>query len=96
MPSSMPSHQQTPVFPGPVHAHWRAMAAAKGFDLIARIRDRYHLDLRCRSCGGSCTAKLFTLMRHQPPCPHCLAARRSAVAAAAGVTFLGPDPDRRG
>ena len=92
----MPSLHDTPAFPGPVHAHWRTMAADKGFDLIARIRDRYHLQRRCRTCGGSFTAKLFTLTRHQPLCPHCLAARRSAVAATAGVTFLGPDPDRRG
>ena len=92
----MPTTHPTPVFHGPVHAHWREMAAAKGFDLIARINDRYHLHLRCRTCGGGFTAKLFTLMRHQPLCPHCLAARRSAVAATAGVTFLGPDPDRRG
>ena len=92
----MPSTHQTPVFPGPIHTHWQATAAAKGFDLIARIRDRHHLQLRCRTCGGGVTAKLFTLMRHQPLCPHCLAARRSAVATAAGVTFLSPDPDRRG
>ena len=92
----MPSTHDMPIFPGPVHAHWRTMAAAKGFDLIARIRDRYHLQLCCRNCDGSITAKLFTLMRHQPLCPHCLAARRHAMAAAAGVTFLGADPDRRG
>ena len=72
----MPSTHDMPIFPGPVHAHWRTMAAAKGFDLIARIRDRYHLQLCCRNCDGSITAKLFTLMRHQPLCPHCLAARR--------------------
>ncbi len=92
----MPSLHDTPASPGPVHAHWRTMAADKVLDLITRIRDRYHLQLRCRTCGGGVTAKLFTLMRSQPLCPHCLAARRSAVAAAAGVTFLGPDPDRHG
>ena len=73
----MPSTYDTPVFPGPVHAHWQATAASKGLDLIARIRDRYHLQLRCQTCSGSFTAKLFTLMRHQPLCPHCLAVPRN-------------------
>ncbi len=86
----MPTTHPTPVFHGPVHAHWREMAAAKGFDLIARINDRYHLHLRCRTCGGGFTAKLFTLMRHQPLCPNCLAARRSAVAQRRGSPSSAP------
>ena len=59
----MPSTYDTPVFPGPVHAHWQATAASKGFDLIARIRDRYHLQLRCQTCSGSFTASGNTQAR---------------------------------
>lgn len=80
-------------FPGPIRPHWQRAAARKGFDILARIQDRSHLLLRCRACQRDFPSKLFVLMRSQPLCPHCLAARRSAVAAAAGVSFLGADPD---
>ena len=82
-----------PRFPAPIRPHWQATAAAKGFRILARIRDRYHLLLRCRTCRRDFPTKLFVLMRGQPLCPHCLAARRAALAAEAGVAFLGPDPD---
>ena len=62
----MPTTHPTPVFHGPVHAHWREMAAAKGFDLIARINDRYHLHLRCRTCGGSAMAMDSMCKRDRP------------------------------
>ena len=82
-----------PRFPAPIRPHWQATAAAKGFRILARVHDRYHLLLRCRTCRRDFPAKLFVLMRGQPLCPHCLAARRAALAAEAGVAFLGPDPD---
>ena len=67
-----------PRFPAPIRPHWQATAAAKGFRILARIRDRYHLLLRCRTCRRDFPTKLFVLMRGQPLCPHCLAARRAA------------------
>ncbi|PXW75828.1 hypothetical protein BZA02_11812 [Ruegeria sp. P4] len=36
----------------PIHAHWAAMAQAKGFTITDRVDDRYHLLLRCETCGG--------------------------------------------
>ena len=88
-----PAAKAGPSFPAPIRPHWQATAAAKGFRILARVHDRYHLLLRCRTCRRDFPTKLFVLMRGQPLCPHCLAARRGALAAEAGVAFLGPDPD---
>lgn len=82
-----------PPFPGRIHRHWDAAACARGFEIVGRVRDRYHLRLRCQACSGEMVSKLFVVTNSRPLCPHCLAARRSATATAAGVTFLGQDPD---
>ncbi len=80
--------------PGPLHAHWIAAADRKGFDIMARVTDRLHLALRCRCCGGVSVTRLFVLMTGQPLCRGCLETARAAHAAAAGLCYLGPDPDR--
>lgn len=82
-----------PPFQGPIRPHWQSMAFAKGFEIIGRVVDRYHLHLRCGDCAGTHVSKLFVLMSARPLCPHCLAARRRATAEAAGVTFLRQDPE---
>lgn len=79
-----------------IPSHWQAMAAAKGFAIRARMQDRTLLLLDCHTCGGTMVSRVYTLMSAQPLCPHCLAARRRAQAEAAGVTFLGPHPERPG
>ncbi|MGN7871333.1 hypothetical protein [Paracoccus sp. 22332] len=79
--------------PGPLHAHWIAAAEQKGFDLLARVTDRLHLALRCRCCGGVSVTRLFVLMNSQPLCRTCLEAARATRATAAGLAYLGPDPD---
>ncbi|WEF24676.1 hypothetical protein [Paracoccus sp. S3-43] len=79
--------------PGPLHAHWIAAAEQKGFDLLARVTDRLHLALRCRCCGGVSVTRLYVLMTSQPLCRTCLETARTARAAAAGLAYLGPDPD---
>ena len=84
---------ELPLFEGPIRPHWQNTARAKGLEIIGRVRDRYHLHLRCAACAGTHVSKLFVLMSARPLCPHCLAARRSATATAAGVTFLGQDPE---
>ncbi|WP_405402604.1 hypothetical protein [Paracoccus sp. Ld10] len=83
-----------PVFAGPIRPHWQAAARAKGFDIVARVLDRYHLRLRCQTCGGNMVSKLYVVTSSCPICPHCLTARRQATANAAGVNFLGQDADR--
>lgn len=80
-----------PPFQGAIRPHWQLMALAKGYEIIGRVQDRYHLHLRCSHCAGTHVSKLFVLMSARPLCPHCLAARRRATAEAAGVTFLRQD-----
>ena len=91
MPDRPPTATEDRPFDGPIHRHWRDAAATKGFEIVARIRDRYHLRLRCRSCGGEHVAKLFVLMNTTPACPACTAASWQRDAEAAGVTHLGQD-----
>ncbi|REF73507.1 hypothetical protein [Paracoccus versutus] len=83
------------IYPGKMHAHWAEAARAKGFDLIARVRDRLHVALRCQTCGGVHVARHFVVMNAQPLCPHCIEARWRETALAAGLTWLGRDPDHR-
>jgi len=83
------------IHPGPIHAHWAEAARAKGFDLVARVRDRLHVALRCQTCGGLHVARYSVVMTAQPLCPHCIEARWRATALAAGLTWLGRDPDHR-
>ncbi|SNR67558.1 hypothetical protein [Paracoccus sediminis] len=80
-------------YPGPLHARWAEAAQQKGFDLMARVQDRYHLALRCRHCGAVSVTKLFVLMNNRPLCRSCLETARAARATAAGLSYLGPDPD---
>lgn len=78
-----------PVHDGLIHPHWQEIAEAKGFQITARVRDKYHLVLRHEACGAEMVAKLFTLREAQPSCPACLQNRRRDLCRAAGVTFLG-------
>lgn len=80
---------------GEMHAHWAEAARSKGFDLIARVRDRLHVALRCQSCGGIHVNRHSVVMKAQPLCPHCIESRWRATALAAGLTWLGRDTGRR-
>lgn len=84
-----------PRHPGPLHPHWAETARAKGFTLVARVRDRYSLALRCHTCDQLVCKKLYSLMSHQPDCDHCIETARRAEAWAAGLTFLRRDPGNR-
>ena len=81
--------------PGAIHAHWQATANAKGFDIIKRILDRYHLALRCHVCGHVHVSRIYTLMSASPQCPACLLGRLERDARAAGLTHLRRDPANR-
>jgi hypothetical protein len=87
--------QREPIHQGELHAHWRDAAAAKGFELIARVADRFHLALRCTTCNGLIKAKLFVVMNNQPSCRHCLERTRRAKAKTAGARYLQRDPKNR-
>ena len=102
----MPNHQNfaaaikigqdlCPIFPGPVHQHWAETASDKGFQIIARIEDRYHFAVKCNTCKRLFKTKLFVLMNNQPLCEHCLTDTRKRAAQKAGLEFLRRDPTNR-
>ncbi|WP_128255387.1 hypothetical protein [Falsirhodobacter deserti] len=83
------------IHPGPIHEHWTQAARGKGFDLIARVRDRLHVALRCHACGGVHAARHSVVMSAQPLCPHCIEARWRQTALTAGLIWLGRDTAHR-
>ncbi|MCL3882680.1 GIY-YIG nuclease family protein [Marivita sp. GX14005] len=85
-----------PIHTGTIKPDWIAEAAGKGFDIVTRVADRFHLALRCRVCGGMSKVKLFTLRTAaRPLCSHCLTKEWVADAQAAGLEFLRRDPANR-
>lgn len=80
-----------PIINAPIHDHWSETAQAKGFEIAARIQDRYHLAVACERCGQLSKTKLYVLMQHMPLCPSCLERAWNEEAEAAGVTFLRRD-----
>lgn len=84
-----------PIFDGPIQPQWQAIAKAKGFEVIARVRDRYHLVLRHEACKRDMVSKIFTLRTTNPLCPQCLDDRRHALCEAAGTMYLGRGDHRQ-
>ncbi|OBY27109.1 hypothetical protein [Leisingera sp. JC1] len=82
-------------FPLTIHPHWRAAAEARGFGILQRVKDRYHLLLSCKACGATHMSKIFVVMNSQPQCPRCIEARWQADAEAAGLQWAGRDPQSR-
>ncbi len=78
-----------------VPAQWRDAATRKGFEIAARVGDRYHVALRCKTCGGLTKTRAFVLMNNQPICGPCLSARQRSTARQAGLTMLRRDPRDR-
>lgn len=89
------TNEMAPPYAGPIAPHWQAAAAAKGFAITGRIRDHYHLTLRCEVCGHVHEARIYTLMSAQPQCPACMIARLDQDATAAGLAHLGRDAHSR-
>lgn len=84
-----------PTLDMPCKLEWRAMAYEKGFDLLGRAKDRYHLVLRCHICGALSLVRLSVVMGHRALCHPCIRVRHEAEAAAIGAQMLGRDPDHR-
>ena len=84
-----------PTFAGVIWPAWRAAAKEKGYDIVARVKDRIHLVLRCHSCGALTVVKLFVFMNNKPRCKGCLLDQKLSGAEAAGLTFLRRDPTDR-
>ncbi|RJL15844.1 GIY-YIG nuclease family protein [Paracoccus siganidrum] len=93
-PDTLPPEQFSS-YPGAIHTHWQEAAHAKGFNITGRIRDRYHLALRCRSCGHVHASRIFNLMSAEPQCPACMLQRLERDAESAGLVHLQRDPEHR-
>lgn len=79
--------------PTEIPQDWHQLAEAKGFSITARIKDRFHLELRCKTCAQTHVSKIYTLRTAQPTCPGCMADRRVTEALEAGLVWLRGDPD---
>ncbi|MCX7560228.1 GIY-YIG nuclease family protein [Sulfitobacter sp. F26204] len=89
------SGSPVPIYPGKLMPHWIEAARDKGYDIVARIIDRFHLALRCQHCGELIKVRLFTLMSAQPLCSVCVQKKWVLTAQAAGLIFLKRCPDNR-
>lgn len=67
---------------------WQEIALEKGYEIVARVRDRFHLVLRHDLCGAEMISKVYTLRTAEPGCPTCLDEKRRDLCRAAGVTYL--------
>lgn len=89
--SHVPAEDWIP-YPGPIPNDWHAIAEAKGFTIHSRIRDKFHLCLKCQTCGALTAQKVYTLRTAQPACVACQCQAREDLAQAAGLAFLHRDP----
>lgn len=87
----VPDSEWRRTYPGPVPPQWQEIAAAKGFLIVDRVRDRSHVVLRCRECGADTVQKAYVLRTALPICGGCLETRRLQDAAKCGFTLLERD-----
>ena len=82
-----------PVYDAPSPETWVRAANGKGYRIVARVIDRYHVALECLTCETLNLARAFTLLRCQPECKGCQFERRQEEAQSVGLAYLGRDPD---
>lgn len=82
-------------YDAPVTPVWHDIARGKGFNIHARIRDRYHLALTCHRCGELSAHKVFALRSAGIRCEHCASQSRRALSQAATLHFIRRDPAHR-
>ncbi|MCV6825401.1 MULTISPECIES: GIY-YIG nuclease family protein [Halocynthiibacter] len=92
-PATPPATLSTPGIPQAIHARWQEAAKAKGFDILARVKDRFHLSIRCTACHRAHDTRINVVRDHQPLCPHCIEDRWRADAKAVGLVWEGRDPE---
>ncbi|MBV0893501.1 GIY-YIG nuclease family protein [Paracoccus sp. Z118] len=78
-----------PIYHAAIPDAWQDIAQEKGYEIVGRVIDRFHLVLRHEDCGAEMVSKVFTLRTAEPVCPTCLDTRRRELCAAAGVSYLG-------
>ena len=81
-----------PIYAGPPPETWVRAAAEKGYRIVARVIDRYHVALECLTCETLNLARAFTVLRCKPECKGCQFERRQAEAQSVGLVYLGRDP----
>ncbi|WP_417809485.1 GIY-YIG nuclease family protein [Thioclava sp.] len=84
-----------PIYNGTIHAHWADAATAKGYRILARVKNKDHLALECATCGGVHISRHSVVLNANPECPHCIKARWRAKSNAAGLKMLRRDPKHR-
>lgn len=84
-----------PRHPGQIQPAWRLGADRNGYDIVARVIDKNHLLIRCRTCGGAHVSRYFVVAKAKPMCPHCLDTAWRQEAETAGVQFLRRDETDR-
>ncbi|MCY4500742.1 MAG: hypothetical protein OXE57_04190, partial [Alphaproteobacteria bacterium] len=72
---------------------WVRAANEKGYRIVARVIDRYHVALECRICRELNLARAFVLRKCRPVCKGCQFNERQEKAQSAGLAYLGRDPD---
>lgn len=78
----------------PVPKHWHKLAAAKNYEIVARLRDRMHIALRCKICGTVTAHHTHNLRSSKRTlCAGCAEIGRRAAAQDAGLVYLGRDPE---
>jgi len=60
----------------PVPPAWAELAARRGFRVDRRVRDRYHLALKCEACGSLTAVKVFALRDAAVRCGGCASRAR--------------------
>lgn len=78
-----------PAYHAPIPDAWQDIAREKGYEIVGRVNDRFHLVLRHEDCGAEMVSKVYTLRTAEPVCPTCLDGRRRALCEAAGVGYAG-------
>ena len=87
--------EELPIQPGKIHPKWHDAAKAKGYRVVARVKDKNTLALECETCGNVHASRYYVLMNFQPECPHCIEARWQETAREAGFELLRRDPQNR-
>ncbi|MGV0821186.1 hypothetical protein [Martelella sp. AMO21009] len=91
----VPDSEWRRTYPGPVPPQWQDIAESKGFRVVGRVRNRYHIVLECKKCSGHTVQKVFVLRTATPLCAACQETRGRDNAENCGYRFLKRDEHDR-
>lgn len=84
-----------PALDMPLKDSWIKIAKEKGFDLLGRVKDRFHLVTQCHCCETLALIRINVIRDFGALCHACIHNRRAKAAERIGATLLGQDPDDR-